>query len=126
MVWLSQQKIEDFEKAKKKIDQKYPNDNIWQKLFYNAVGNFILGISDTVPYTIRSYHVTYSHARMLILYIDAKSQNIPPSDMAEFINKSEKKFWNPLTGKPFKWNSESKSIYFVRPNSDGGRREIFY
>lgn len=129
MVWLSEQTASSFKNGKHKLDSKYSYDkNKLTVYLYNSIGKFIIYGMYSGGDLILSMHSIKSRMVMLKLYIDAKKQGITKENMRDFIEKSDKAYYNPLTDKPFEWDKKSGSIYFTITDSVGRstRHEAVY
>ena len=126
MVELSQKPASRFALAQKAMNAQYQIDPLWKQLIYNPIGNLIVyGISGGSS-LIESRHRAVTYSRMLALYVRAKSRRISSRSMPSFITNSGKESQNPLTEKPFEWNSTRKSLSFDAPGIRGLHSEIFF
>lgn len=124
LITLSQKPAAEFVSFKKTIANPY-DEPVWKKMSYNAIGNLVFeGIWPGIN-LLSAMHNNRAQLKMLKLYIEAKSQNIPASAMQQFIGASDVAR-NPLTNQPFLWDEPRYSIYFIVDETNGKRREILY
>lgn len=55
--------------------------------------------------------------RMALLATQILDQNVPLDNISAFIASVSPELQNPITRKPFEWDADTKSLYFVRPDS---------
>ncbi|GEM_PF-3125702 len=95
-------------------------------LSYNIIGEIIIGdfIRGSEIY-INAHNMT-AHHRSLILWMEAKSQNIAAQDMKEFLANSASKYYDPFTETPFSWDAKTKSIFWNKIYTDDEYRSDLY
>lgn len=69
---------------------------------------------------VEGMHLKMAYTRLLSLKVRILKARIPDSEIEAFLRNSEEELRNPLTGKPMRWNSIKRAIYFDVP---GNRRE---
>ena len=109
-------------RATKKIQKSFTPENEMLDLLYNPIGKILLGGMVKGSELFDNRIAQIMHARMLRLYIDAKSHGIEADDMPAFIHQTRDRYINDYTNKPFEWDAEKNEIYFNRVRDDFPRR----
>ncbi|MGN7437189.1 MAG: hypothetical protein ACTHOO_01000 [Alcanivorax sp.] len=91
-------------------------------MLYNPVGKLILGGTVRGAELFDNRIAQIMHARMLRLYIDAKSHGIGADDMPAFMHQTRDRYINDYTNKPFNWDAEKHEIYFNQGRDEFTRR----
>lgn len=91
------------------IQPGYFVGNIVANLTY---GGFIMNKSLAV-----SIKLVDVQMRMALLATQILDQNVPLDNISAFIASVSPELQNPITRKPFEWDADTKSLYFVRPDS---------
>ena len=91
-------------------------------LLYNPIGKILLGGMVKGSELFDNRIAQIMHARMLRLYIDAKSQGIKADDMPAFMYQTRDLYINDYTNKPFEWDAEKHEIYFNHGRDEFTRR----
>lgn len=109
-------------------------DGFWgiaDMLSYNPMGKIL------IPPALMGEQITLqfpwrynARRRMLILYVMARAQGVAVTDMPAFLAGSPVNLHDPFTQKPFAWDAERKTIYFIKTNTSGSeydeRQELSY
>jgi hypothetical protein len=131
MIWLSRQPATDFDKQQESLEHRFPPYPVWTDNPFllpfdrNVIGSLLIGGMTKGTELIRHSHVHNARSRMLILYMRAKAQGALPDSVQAFIEASGESLYDPFTGKPFRWDAQKKSIYFINSRADN-RFEVYY
>lgn len=79
---------------------------------YNAIGNLVFGGLVKGGELFRNGHIMTARQKALLLWIEARRQNVPVSEIAQFISNVDPSLYNPLNGKPFEWDADKGFIYY--------------
>ncbi len=123
---LAEHPPQNFDLNLEKVLKKHPDyeGNKFKILSKNAVGNLLISGALEGGALIKNAYRYNAQSRALILYIRAKSQNIPPEKMKESLGAAPESLYDPFTGKPFQWDVGIKSIYFSKDKET--RKDLYY
>ena len=127
MVWLAAQSPTALkENADTVISQCTMQDKSLVAFFLNK--NFLRDlIMDGIcggTKMMQNTHKINARSRALILYMRAQNKNIPPENMADFLQDADSSLYDPFTEKPFQWDAQEKSVYFAPVQ--GSRVDLYY
>ncbi len=87
------------------------------------MGNTALEQSYEITSLAQVTRALEAKSRMLILFIQARSQNISLDNMPRFLENSADNLHDPFTGKPFQWDTQNKTMYFTYINNGKRRKD---
>jgi hypothetical protein len=120
---LSKLPAKQIPEAFEKLYAQYRCELEFRCLHYNPAGNIMLSGELNGAQLFVNGHKKTAYQRMLLLWIEAKSQNLPASSMVDFVRRAPENRYNPLTGAPFSWDEKSDSIYYEWQSN---RTELYY
>ncbi len=120
---LSKLPAKQIPEAFEKLHSRYQCNIDFQCVHYNPVGNLMLSGEVNGGQLFVNGHKKTASQRMLLLWIEAKLQNLPSSRMEDFVKSAPENRLNPLTEKPFLWDEKTGSIYY---EWQGNRTELYY
>jgi hypothetical protein len=89
------------------------HDFRWWRSIYNPVGKILLSVSMPAwnDYPLR-LHDLDALSRLVALRVELLASAVMPERVAETVASSDRRFHDPYTGKPMRWDAERKRLYF--------------
>lgn len=97
-------------------------DMTWWNYIENPMGNILVRIATPSfhGYALRLRDLD-AHNRLLAVAAEIFAQDVVTENVADFVAKSDARFYDPYTGKPMAWDAASKRLSFKRGQADNNR-----